>query len=200
MRTIGFVRNLFCSISLLMIFQGVTSLVIAQTEVVPPDTLPVNDSLPPGIVEIDYPSHGYTWATKRMTLRWKKPFSRSPVQYYGLQIAKNDTSNIIYTENMNALNSYTPQFLIENTVYYWRVRAKNNYGYNQYCNWAHFTIRASILNLRAIEVNVDYLTAIKHAIEQPTGVFHIWGNRGFYCSTDSEHLGSLPAFSFSGQL
>lgn len=181
---------------LLILFQGLTHFVVAQTEILYPDTLQINDSLPPSTVEIELPPRDYAWAITKQTLRWKKPYSRSPVQYYGLQIAKGDSSNIIYTENVNAPNWYTPMFLQENNVYYWRVRAKNKYGYNQYCNWAKFSIPASILNLRAIEVTVPYLTSIKHAIEQPTGVFHIWGNRGFCCSTDSGATWFLPGSDY----
>lgn len=187
----------FCKyLFLLSLVSGLTHFIMAQTEVLHPDTLQINDSLPPSTVEIDFPPGDYSWAIINQTLRWKKPYSRSPVQYYGLQIAKDDTSNIIYTENVYAPTWYTPMFLQANTTYYWRVRAKNKYGYNQYCNWAKFTIPATLLNLRAFEVTIPYLSSIKHAIEQPTGVFHIWGDRGFCCSTDSGATWFLPGSAY----
>ena len=147
-----------------------------------PDLLPAADTLPPLTVEIISPADGADFISTREKLKWSKPYSKYPVLYYGFQVAKDDTANIIHTENVHAPLFYTPMYLRDSSVYYWRVRAKNKYGYNQYCKWSKFTIRKELFKARVYPVPTrEIIDAIKSA----AGYLHIASKDGLFHSTNS---------------
>jgi len=104
------------------------------------------DITPPQPPEVLYPENGESVNVRRPTLRWSTVTDVSMPVTYDLQLSGSPTFSTLIVDNSGLTeNSYTLTIDLEERVYYWRVRAKDNAG-----NLSDWVVSSFIVDLTAL--------------------------------------------------
>ncbi len=78
-----------------------------------------------------------------LSFKWEEPWSIAPILEYNFQLAAGDPSNIVEDITGLSLTTHNTNLTSDSTIYFWRVRAKNLYGWGDFNKW--YTFRSSVL-------------------------------------------------------
>jgi len=97
----------------------------------------------PGLFSLIAPDSGITVSTLQPTFRWHKSIDPDPLDPISYTLYYSLNSDFTGSIEVNRSDTfYTPSPLLDDTVYFWKVKAKDSYGlltWSNQLNW-HFTI------------------------------------------------------------
>jgi hypothetical protein len=89
------------------------------------------------------PSNNSTYLSIPVSFKWKKSFeltdNTNPIEKYLLEITNDTSIALNYIARVPLDTTWTEDSLNANTIYYWRVSAKNNLGWSQKSIWWKFS-------------------------------------------------------------
>ena len=137
---------------------------------------------PPNILRI-YPFNGSPYEVRNTTFKWEEPWTVTPIIEYHLQLAEGDTANIV--ENITGISStsHTVNLQADSTIYYWRVRARNMYGWNNFNPW--YSFRSSVFVNEAQAWQTPITNSISAAVILSDGSLIVGDSLGKIARTDT---------------
>ncbi|GAB1347943.1 hypothetical protein MASR1M107_01540 [Ignavibacteriales bacterium] len=103
----------------------------------------ISDSPPPSTVLKISPYNESPFEFHDLSFKWEEPWSVAPILEYNLQLALGNPSNIIEDVNGITATTHNLNLTADSTIYFWRVRARNMYGWGDFNNW--YTFRSSVV-------------------------------------------------------
>jgi photosystem II stability/assembly factor-like uncharacterized protein len=142
----------------------------------------VNNSPPPSSVLRISPVNGSPYELRNTTLKWEEPWTVSPIIEYHLQLAAGDTSNIV--ENIAGISStsHPVNLMADSTIYFWRVRARNIYGWSNFNSW--YSFRSSVFANQPVSWQSPFTVELTTAIMLPDGRVIVGTGAGGIARTD----------------
>lgn len=140
------------------------------------------DSPPPTTILRNYPVDGSPYEFHNLLFRWEEPWTVAPVTEYHFQLALGDTSNIV--ENITGFDSTSCRVTLtaDSSLYFWRVRAANKYGWGSFNPW--YSFKSSTIALEAVAYQTPLVADLTASIILPDGRLMVGNSRGEIARTD----------------
>lgn len=129
---------------------------------------------------------------KDVTLSWDETYLLTPNDEYQIELAREDTSSVINSQAGITTTSFIATGLEEEKTYYWRVRARNQFGWGEFTPWTKFFLARNIYTFR--EVQLPRNATINSITEAPGGTIWAAGDSGFVArsTTQGENWEVVP--------
>ena len=136
---------------------------------------------------------------KDVQFSWKEPYLLTPNDQFQIEVAREDTANIILSQAGITATAYTATGLEEEKRHFWRVRAKNAFGWGEYTPWTSFILMRQVYTFR--EVQLPKWATINSVTQSPNGTVWAGGDSGFVArSTTQGDTWELVPFPYSDDL
>jgi len=136
---------------------------------------------------------------KDVQFSWKEPYLLIPNDQFQIEVAREDTSNIVLSHSGISGTSFTATGLEEEKRHFWRVRAKNTFGWGEYTPWTPFILMRQVYTFR--EVPLPKWATINSVTQSPNGTVWAGGDSGFVArSTTQGETWELVPFPFTDDL
>ncbi len=130
---------------------------------------------------------------------WKEPFVLIPNDEFQIEIARDDTSNIVLSQSGITSTSFTATGLTEEKRHFWRVRARNAFGWGDYTPWTSFFLMRQVFTFS--EVSLPRWATINSISQTSNGTVWAAGDSGFVArSTTQGDSWEAVAFPFGDDL
>ncbi len=114
---------------------------------------------------------------KDVTFSWLEPYLLTPNEEYQIELAREDSTSVILTQAGITATSFTATGLEEEKNYFWRVRARNKFGWGDWSPWTQFFLMRNVYTFR--EAQLSRYATINSITETPDGTVWLAGDSGF---------------------
>ncbi|GMU89935.1 MAG: hypothetical protein AMXMBFR49_21410 [Chlorobiota bacterium] len=136
---------------------------------------------------------------KAVQFSWKEPYLLTPNDQFQIEVAREDTANIILSQAGITGTAYTATGLEEEKRYFWRVRARNAFGWGEYTPWTPFILMRQVYTFS--EVQLPRWATINSVTQSTNGTVWAVGDSGFVArSTTQGDTWEVVGFPFSDDL
>ena len=158
-----------------------------------------NTQEPPPACYSLLPDHKSKISGKSVQFSWKEQYLLTPNDQYQIEVAQEDTANIIMSQAGITGTTYTATGLEEEKRYFWRVRSKNAFGWGEYTQWISFFLMRQVYTFR--EVQLPKWVTINSVTQSPNGTVWAGGDSGFVArSTTQGDTWEIVPFPFTDDL
>lgn len=141
-----------------------------------------SDNTAPTTVIRNYPVDGSPYEFHNLTFKWEEPWTIAPITQYHFQLALGDTSNIVEDRTGLDSTSINVNLTADSALYFWRVRAENQYGWGSFNQW--YSFKSSTVALQPKLYTTPLTGDLTAAIILPGGRLIVGNNYGVIARTD----------------
>jgi len=136
-----------------------------------------NTQEPPSACTDLLPAQTSKVSGKSVNFSWKEPNVLIPNDEFQIEIARDDTANIVLSQSGITSTSFTATGLTEEKWHFWRVRARNTFGWGDFTPWTTFFLMRPVYTFR--EVTLPRWATINSVTQTTTGTIWAVGDSGF---------------------
>lgn len=158
-----------------------------------------NTQEPPSSCTGLQPAQASKVSGQSVNFSWKEPYVLIPNEEFQIEIARDDTSDIVISQSGITTTAFTASGLTEEKRHFWRVRARNQFGWGDYTPWTTFFLMRQVYTFS--EVTLPRWATINSVTQTTNGTVWAAGDSGFVArSTTQGESWEVASFPFNDDL